>query len=146
MVAGFEPLDALHGIYMLVRQFEESRHDIEIQYERVVRWDGNTKAQEALDEVFVPADALWRGIGNIPGSGLAINDRYSGFDAQKRFSIESGIDEEPKGCACGSVLKGLISPEGCPLFAKVCTPEFPVGPCMVSSEGTCAAFYKYRAV
>lgn len=146
VVAGFEPLDALHGIYMLIRQFEEGRNAIEIQYERVVRWEGNTKAQEVIAEVFVPADALWRGIGNIPGSGLAINESYSEFDAQKRFSIAPGIDEEPKGCACGSVLKGLIRPEGCPLFAKVCTPEFPVGPCMVSSEGTCAAFYKYRAV
>ena len=146
VVAGFEPIDALMGIYMLVKQFEENRCAIEIEYDRVVTWEGNTRAQEVLNEVFEPSDSLWRGIGNIPGSGLSFRQAYSGFDAEKRFSMPKGVDAEPKGCQCGSVLKGLITPEKCPLFAKACTPEFPIGPCMVSSEGTCSAWYKYRRI
>ncbi|MBI2400232.1 MAG: hydrogenase formation protein HypD [Deltaproteobacteria bacterium] len=146
VVAGFEPIDALMGIYMLVKQFEEDRCAIEIEYDRVVTWEGNKRAQEVIAEVFEPSDSLWRGIGNIPGSGLAFRDTYSAFDAEKRFSMPKGIDAEPKGCKCGSVLKGLITPDECGLFAKACTPEFPIGPCMVSSEGTCAAWYKYRRV
>lgn len=146
VVAGFEPVDALMGIYMLVKQFEEGRHDIEIEYDRVVTWEGNRRAQEVISEVFEPADSLWRGIGNIPGSGLALSGAYSFYDAEKRFSIPRGVDAEPKGCRCGSVLKGLITPEECGLFASACTPEFAIGPCMVSSEGTCAAWYKYRRV
>ncbi|MBE7415338.1 MAG: hydrogenase formation protein HypD [Deltaproteobacteria bacterium] len=144
VVAGFEPIDAIMGIYMLVKQLEEGRKDIEIEYDRVVTWDGNLKAQEVMRKVFEPADSLWRGIGNIPGSGLRIRDEFSDMDAEKRFSIPPGEDAEPRGCKCGSVLKGLITPDACPLFAKACTPEFPIGPCMVSSEGTCAAFFKYR--
>ncbi len=144
VVAGFEPLDALMGLYMLVKQFEEDRCEIEIEYKRVVTWDGNIEAQKIINEVFEPADSLWRGIGLIPGSGLKINGAYKDFDAEARFSIPGGEDDEPKGCRCGSVLKGIITPEDCPLFAKACTPEGPVGPCMVSSEGTCAAFFKYR--
>lgn len=146
VVAGFEPIDALLGIYMLVRQFEEKRCAIEIEYDRVVTWDGNQKAQSVISEVFEPSGSLWRGIGNIPGSGLSFRSSYAMFDAEKRFSMPKGADAEPKGCQCGSVLKGLITPEKCPLFAKACTPEFPIGPCMVSSEGTCAAWYKYRRV
>lgn len=144
VVAGFEPIDAILGIYMLVKQLEEGRTEIEIQYNRVVKWDGNKTAKAVIAEVFETSDSLWRGIGNIPASGLKINDKYAEFDAEKRFSIGKGIDAEPKGCRCGLVLKGLITPDKCPLFGKVCTTEFPVGPCMVSSEGTCAAFYKYR--
>ena len=146
VVGGFEPIDALMGIYMLVRQLEEGRQAIEIEYDRVVTWDGNKKAQEIMDSVFEPGDSLWRGIGNIPGSGLRIKDGFSEFDAERKFSIPRGKDEEPKGCMCGSVLKGLMTPDKCPLFARACTPEFPIGPCMVSSEGTCAAFFKYRKV
>lgn len=146
VVAGFEPIDALLGIYMLVKQFEEERCAIEIEYDRVVTWEGNTRAQEVINEVFEPSDSLWRGIGNIPGSGLSFRQAYSGFDAEKRFSMPKGVNKEPKGCQCGSVLKGLITPDKCPLFAKACTPEFPIGPCMVSSEGTCAAWYKYRRI
>ena len=146
VVAGFEPLDALFGIYMLVKQIEEGRCGTEIQYRRVVTWDGNRKAQEVLNEVFEPSDSLWRGIGNIPKSGLAIKDAYASYDAEKKFTIPSGEDAEPKGCRCGLVLKGLVTPDECPLFGDACTPETPVGPCMVSSEGTCAAFYKYRKV
>ncbi|MEK7773917.1 MAG: hydrogenase formation protein HypD [Deltaproteobacteria bacterium] len=146
VVAGFEPLDALLGLYMLIRQIEEGRADIEIQYKRVVTWEGNIKAQGIIAEVFEPADSVWRGIGAIPLSGLKIKDAYGGFDAEKKFHIPAGLDVEPAGCMCGSVLKGLITPDECPLFAGACTPANPVGPCMVSSEGTCAAFYKYRKV
>lgn len=145
VVAGFEPLDALQAIYMLIVQLEEGRRDIEIQYSRVVDWDGNLKAQAIMDEVFEPCPSLWRGIGEIPASGLAIRKEFSEFDAETRFEIESeGVDAEPLGCACGSVLKGLMGPVDCALFGAACTPETPVGPCMVSSEGTCAAYYKYR--
>lgn len=146
VVAGFEPLDAIHGLYMLVKQLEDGRADIEIQYKRVVTREGNTKAQEIMDEVFEPADSHWRGIGVIPKSGLGIREAFAGFDAGKRFSIPEEEGAEPPGCECGEVLKGLITPEECPLFAGACTPDAPVGPCMVSSEGTCAAYYKYRRV
>ncbi len=145
VVAGFEPVDVLLGLYMLVKQLEEGRADIEIEYKRIVTWEGNTKAQEAIAEVFEPAQASWRGIGVIPASGLRIRDRYAELDAEKKFYIASGVDAEPAGCACGDVLKGIITPDECPLFGAVCTPSAPVGPCMVSSEGTCAAFYRYRA-
>ncbi len=146
VVAGFEPLDALLGLYMLIRQIEEGRADIEIEYGRVVTWEGNVKAQGIINEVFEPAESLWRGIGAIPSSGLRIRDAYGRFDAEKKFEMPEGPEAEPAGCMCGSVLKGLITPEGCPLFGSACTPADPVGPCMVSSEGTCAAFYKYRKV
>jgi len=144
VVAGFEPIDALMGIYMLVRQFEEGRCAIEIEYDRVVTWDGNKRAQSVVAEVFETSGSLWRGIGNIPASGLRFREKYASFDAEKRFSMPRGSEEEPKGCMCGSVLKGLLTPDKCALFGKACTPEFPVGPCMVSSEGTCAAWHKYR--
>ena len=146
MVAGFEPLDALMGIYMLVRQLEEGRCAIEVEYDRVVKWGGNVKAQYVIEKVFEPSDAAWRGIGVIPGSGLKIKDDYRAFDAEARFTVAQASDAEPPGCRCGDVLKGVIRPNECPLFGRACTTETPVGPCMVSSEGTCAAFYKYRKV
>jgi hydrogenase expression/formation protein HypD len=99
-----------------------------------------------MDSVFEPADSHWRGIGVIPASGLGIKGEFAGFDAEKRFSIPVEEDAEPPGCECGTVLKGLITPDECPLFALSCTPETPIGPCMVSSEGTCAAYFKYRSV
>ncbi len=144
VVAGFEPLDALLGIYMLTRQLEEGRCETEIEYGRVVNWEGNKKAQAVISEVFEPVDSLWRGIGVIPGSGLGIREEYGAFDAEKRFSIPAGEEKEPAGCRCGQVLKGLITPDECPLFGNACTTGTPVGPCMVSSEGTCSAYYKYR--
>ncbi|GAB60837.1 MAG: hydrogenase formation protein HypD [Candidatus Jettenia sp.] len=143
VVAGFEPLDAIHGLYMLIKQLEEGRAEIEIQYKRVVTWDGNTRAQRILEHVFEICDSNWRGIGKIPMSGLRLKNEFADFDAEKKFVIEAGIDEEPQGCACGEVLKGLLTPNQCPLFGKICTPESPVGPCMVSFEGTCAAYYTY---
>lgn len=144
VVAGFEPLDAIYGLYMLMQQIKEGRSEIENQYSRVVKWQGNMKAQEVIAEVFEPADASWRGIGVIPQSGLKIRREYSYFDAEARFDMPSSAAEEPTGCKCGGVLKGVLSPPECPLFAVSCTPESPAGPCMVSSEGTCAAYYKYR--
>lgn len=146
VVAGFEPLDALLGIYMLVKQLEEGTSRIEIQYDRVVSWEGNLAAQRVIEKVFTPCDSAWRGIGVIPASGLAIKDVYAGFDAQKRFDIPTGDEAEPAGCRCGEVLKGIITPPECPLFGRACKIEKPVGPCMVSSEGTCAAYYKYRTI
>jgi len=147
VVAGFEPLDCIYGIYMLVRQINEGRHDIEIEYKRVVTWEGNKKAQAVVNEVFEAADAGWRGIGNIPGSGLRVREGFSDFDCEKRFDMGKGesAEDDLKGCACGMVLKGLVAPPECVLFRTVCRPESPKGPCMVSSEGTCAAYYKYEA-
>jgi hydrogenase expression/formation protein HypD len=146
VVAGFEPLDVLLGLYMLIKQIEEGRSEIEIEYDRVVTWDGNRVAREAIETVFTPKDAVWRGIGEIPASGLGIRDDYAEFDAEKRFSLEYLPSEEPKGCECGPVLRGVMTPPECGLFGKGCTPESPVGPCMVSSEGTCAAYYNYRGL
>jgi hydrogenase expression/formation protein HypD len=143
VVTGFEPFDALHGIYMLVKQLEEGKSKIEIQYKRVVTWEGNRLAQRIMGEVFEECATSWRGIGEIPASGLGIKKDFAQFDAEKRFEFKEGLDREPEGCACGSVLKGLIKPDECSLFADPCTPESPVGPCMVSNEGTCAAYYKY---
>ena len=131
---------------MLVTQLEEGRCATEIEYDRVVNREGNKKAQSIISEVFEPADSQWRGIGTIPKSGLAIREAYAGFDAARRFDIPAGVEKEPAGCRCGSVLKGLITPDECPLFGKSCTTGTPVGPCMVSSEGTCSAYYKYRKV
>jgi hydrogenase expression/formation protein HypD len=110
----------------------------------VVRDEGNAKARAMMAEVFDPADALWRGIGLIPGSGLEISDEYAAFDAKRDFGITI-VDCPPlPGCKCGEVLKGKLAPNLCPLFGKACTPAKPVGPCMVSTEGSCAAYYKYR--
>ncbi|MBI5559926.1 MAG: hydrogenase formation protein HypD, partial [Deltaproteobacteria bacterium] len=117
VVAGFEPLDCIYGLYMLVKQINEGRHDIEIEYKRVVTWEGNKKARAVMDEVFTAADARWRGLGEIPMSGLEIRDEFSGFDAEKRFAmgqLECG-GEELKGCACAMVIKGLETPQECPL-------------------------------
>ncbi len=143
VVTGFEPLDILQGVEMLARQVVAGEARVEIQYSRVVRRQGNAKAREILYEVFEPCDALWRGIGLLPGSGLCIRDAYAHFDAARRLPVEVEAPREHGGCQCGEVLKGKISPTDCPLFRTVCTPENPAGACMVSSEGTCAAQYKY---
>ena len=143
VVTGFEPADVMQGVEMLVRQVVEGRSEVEIEYSRAVKWEGNRKAQEVLAEVFIPYDAEWRGIGVIPGSGLEINAKYAAFDAEKVIPVEVEELREHKGCMCGEILKGKVTPFECPLFAGDCTPESPVGACMVSSEGTCAAAYKY---
>jgi hydrogenase expression/formation protein HypD len=143
VVTGFEPTDVMQGVEMLVRQVVEGRSCVEIQYGRVVKREGNRKAQEVLAEVFSVCDSQWRGIGLIPGSGLEIAGRYAAFDAEKAIPVAVEEPREHKGCRCGDILKGKVSPFDCPLFDNVCTPEAPVGACMVSSEGTCAAAYKY---
>lgn len=144
VITGFEPLDLVQGIYMILEQLKKNEGKVEIQYRRVVKEEGNEKALKIINEVFEPADAEWRGLGKIPESGLKIKDSYSDFDAEKVFSFEIEKSFENPSCRCGDVLKGVASPEDCPLFRKVCNPENPVGACMVSSEGTCSAWYKYK--
>jgi hydrogenase expression/formation protein HypD len=143
VVTGFEPADVLQGVVMLARQVMTGESRVEIQYSRAVRQQGNPKARAILDEVFVPCNADWRGLGTITASGLAIREEFAAFDAERVLRIEPGESREPAGCRCGDVLKGKITPFDCPLFATACTPEAPVGACMVSTEGTCAAAYKY---
>jgi len=143
VVTGFEPVDVMQGVEMLVRQVVEKRSSVEIQYGRVVKWEGNRKAQAILAEVFSVCDSEWRGIGVIPGSGLEIAEKFAAFDAEKTIPVTVEEPREHLGCLCGDILKGKRSPFDCPLFATVCMPESPVGACMVSSEGTCAAAYKY---
>lgn len=143
VVTGFEPTDILQGVAMLVRQVVEGRSTVENQYRRFVSPEGNRKAKELLSRVFVPSDAVWRGLGMIPGSGLEIAPAFARYDAEKSVPVEVEAPQEPDGCLCGEVLKGKITPFDCPLFGTTCTPEQPVGACMVSSEGSCAAAYKY---
>jgi hydrogenase expression/formation protein HypD len=143
VVAGFEPVDILQSVEMLVEQIEKGTPRVEIAYTRGVKPGGNTKALELLDSTFDISGAAWRGIGVIPASGYKIKDKYSRFDANKVFKIETLPPREAAGCRCGEVLRGVVHPPECKLFRKVCTPENPIGPCMVSSEGTCAAYYQY---
>lgn len=145
VVAGFEPSDILQALLTLVRQIENSSPGLENAYPRAVSFEGNRKAVEVMKQVFEAADVAWRGIGTIPESGLKIRDEFSGYDAGKKFRIIERVSKEPKGCACGEILTGLKTPVECPLYRKICTPVDPVGPCMVSSEGTCAAYYKYHS-
>lgn len=143
VVTGFEPADVMQGVEMLARQVVEGNSRVEIQYSRVVGWEGNRKAQSVMSEVFRVCDADWRGIGVIPGSGLRIAEAFASFDAEQMIPVEVEETREHPGCLCGEILKGKVSPFDCPLFSHACTPESPVGACMVSSEGTCAAAYKY---
>lgn len=143
VITGFEPLDILQGVLMLARQIKAGQARVETQYRRVVRPEGNRKAQALLDEVFEPCDAAWRGIGTIPASGLRLRAEYAAFDAAVQLPVTVEPSREHAGCRCGEILKGKLRPADCPLFRTVCTPEEPVGACMVSSEGTCAAEYKY---
>ena len=143
VITGFEPVDVLQGIAMLVRQLHEGRAEIEIAYARGVMPEGNPVALAAIDEVFETCTATWRGLGDIPGSGYRIRDEFANFDAVRRFEPDVEPTRDPKGCRCGDVLRARIAPNECPLFRTVCTPENPVGPCMVSSEGSCAAYYRY---
>jgi len=127
-----------------VKQAERGAHAVENAYKRAVTWDGSRPAQHLMDKVFAPRDAVWRGLGNIPASGLGVAAEYRRFDAEQAFAVDLPIAEEPSGCRCGEVLKGMCEPADCPLFGGRCTPESPVGACMVSSEGTCAAHYRYQ--
>jgi hydrogenase expression/formation protein HypD len=143
VVTGFEPADVMQGIEMLLAQVLKGESRVEIQYQRAVTWEGNPKAQAILERVFIPCDAIWRGLGVLPGSGLSIRPALSMFDAAKVLSLPEISDTENTACRCGEVLKGKLAPFDCPLFGDSCTPEAPVGACMVSSEGTCAAAFKY---
>ena len=143
VIAGFEPMDILQSVLMLVRQINKGQSKVEIGYRRAVRPEGNTKAQEIINEVFEISDTRWRGLGIVPKSGLAIKEKYHQFDASHAFEISVESKDDPKGCLCGEVLRGVKMPYDCAFFGKACTPENPIGPCMVSSEGTCAAYYKY---
>ncbi len=143
VITGFEPVDVLQGIAMLMRQLHEGRAEIEIAYARGVMPEGNPVAIAAIDEVFETVDATWRGLGVISGSGYAVRPEFAEFDAFRRFEPEVEPTQEPRGCRCGDVLRGMMTPAECPLFRRVCTPENPVGPCMVSSEGSCAAYFRY---
>ena len=143
-VTGFEPVDILQAIHVLVEQLEKKSAHLENCYPRAVTFDGNKKAQHVMETVFKKVDALWRGLGTIPRSGLCIRDEFSAYDAQKAFDISLPQAEDPQGCICGDILTGKKTPPQCPLYRTVCTPVDPVGPCMVSSEGTCAAFYRYH--
>ena len=144
VITGFEPVDVLQGIAMLMRQLHEGRAEIEIAYARGVMEQGNPVAKAAIDEVFETCTANWRGLGPIPDSGYRIREQFAAYDAVLRFDPDIEPTLEPKGCRCGDVLRGAMAPDACPLFANgVCSPENPVGPCMVSSEGSCAAYYRY---
>ena len=143
VITGFEPVDVLQGIYMLLKQLEEGRAEIEIAYHRGVMPEGNPHALAMVEQVFEPVDADWRGIGVIPGTGLGIRDEYAAFDAVKKIPVTPPPPKAIKGCQCGEVLRGITLPFQCKLFARGCTPEHPIGPCMVSSEGSCAAYYRF---
>jgi hydrogenase expression/formation protein HypD len=143
VIIGFDAEDILQGIMMILEQIASGRAQIEIQYTRVVREEGNKKAQALLNEYFEPCDANWRGIGIIPMSGLKLRERFKRCDVKHVFEIDVPDSKEPKGCLCGLVLRGVKIPPDCRLFGKACTPEHPIGACMVSTEGSCAAYYKY---
>jgi len=143
VVAGFEPTDILLSIIALVKQVQEGRPALENCYGRVVTAEGNVKARKIVDTVFTQVDSEWRGLGSIKSSGLTLREEYSSFDVIKRLDIQIAPSSEPQGCRCGDVLKGIDQPPDCPIFGNRCTPGSPVGPCMVSSEGTCAAWYRY---
>ena len=146
VVAGFEPVDILQAVEMLVQQIERGEPRVEIAYTRGVRPEGNSKALELMSKVFDTTGASWRGIGEIPGSGLKLKAEYACFDAGRAFDIALPPAREAPGCRCGEVLRGVIRPTDCKLFRKACSPENPIGPCMVSSEGSCAAYYEYGEI
>lgn len=143
VVAGFEAEQILGGLAEICRQIESGTPQVASVYSLAVRPEGNRVAQKIIDEVFEPCDGPWRGLGDIPQASLRIRAAYQEFDAAYRLGIHEQQTEEPKGCLCGKVLSGLVEPQQCGLFAKACTPDHPVGPCMVSSEGACSAWYKY---
>jgi hydrogenase expression/formation protein HypD len=143
VITGFEAAEIIEGILMIVRQIAQKRAEIEIQYRTVVREEGNPRAVELLEKYFEPADAYWRGIGVIPKSGLVLKEQYAAFDAAGKFDPHVPEAAEPELCSCGDILRGAKVPSECPLFGTACTPDAPVGPCMVSTEGSCAAYFKY---
>ncbi|TWO29666.1 hydrogenase formation protein HypD [Campylobacter lanienae] len=142
-VSGFEPLDLMDSILNLVNQHENGTHKVYNEYARVVSKDGNLKAKELIDRYFQPCDFEWRGLGVIKDSGLRLRDEFSYLDAKKYFNVEVGESKESKACICGEILRGKAKPYDCKVFGKVCNPQNPIGSCMVSGEGACAAYYKY---
>ena len=144
VVTGFEPLDIFQGVLMVVQQLESGRAEVENQYVRAVRREGNQPAQELIRKVFKVVPRKWRGVVEIPKSGLGLNDAYAAFDAEKKFNLVDHHVDEPAECLSGLVLQGQIKPHECPAFGTRCTPEHPLGVTMVSSEGACAAYYRYR--
>jgi hydrogenase expression/formation protein HypD len=144
VIAGFEPLDILQAIHMILMQLDESRCQVENQYKRVVPYEGNLRALEVMAEVFeLRPHFEWRGLGFISHSGLKLSAAYADMDAELRFSVPGVRVADPKACQCGEVLKGVIKPWECKVFGTACTPERPIGTCMVSSEGACAAYYNF---
>ncbi|MGI5879022.1 MAG: hydrogenase formation protein HypD [Syntrophomonadaceae bacterium] len=143
VITGFETMDILEGIFMLLKQIKQGDAQAEIQYRRVVKREGNLVARQSIEKVFKPVEARWRGLGVIPDSGLALREEYESMDARLKFNIPDMEEMPIKGCACGEVLTGKINPPDCLLFGRACTPLNPVGPCMVSHEGSCAAYYRY---
>lgn len=145
VITGFEPLDLLQGITMLVDQLEEDRAEVAIQYKRAVTREGNIAARKLMNEIFEAADSTWRGLGEIPESGLKLRTEWRSYDAAARFAMPNIQVKEHPGCRCGEVLRGVMTPPQCGLFRKACTPQHPLGPCMVSGEGTCGAYYRYHS-
>ncbi len=146
VVTGFEPLDILQGVYMCIRQLEEGRAEVENQYARAVRREGNEPAQQIIRDVFQIIHRKWRGVGEIPQSGLGLREKYLEYDAELRFGVAGHPVEESSECISGLILQGLKKPYECPAFGARCTPEHPFGATMVSSEGACAAYYRYRRI
>jgi hydrogenase expression/formation protein HypD len=144
VVTGFEPLDILQGVYMCIRQLEAGRAEVENQYTRSVRREGNATAQQLMREVFRIIPRKWRGVGEIPQSGFGLSEKYREFDAERRFGVADYSAEESSECISGLVLQGVKKPRDCPAFGTRCTPEHPLGATMVSNEGACAAYYRYR--
>lgn len=144
VVTGFEPLDILQGIYMCIKQLEEGRYKVENQYSRTVEEKGNEPAQDIIKQVFKTVHRKWRGVGEIPQSGLGLSDEFIEYDAEKKFSVENITAEESPECIAGLVLQGLKNPHDCSAFGTKCTPEKPLGAPMVSTEGACSAYYRYR--
>jgi hydrogenase expression/formation protein HypD len=145
VITGFEPVDILHGIYLCIQQLEQGRAEVENQYSRVVTQQGNQPAQQLLQQVFNIVDQQWRGLAEIPESGLAISEEYADWNAENRFSVASIKIQVSNQCRSGEILTGLLKPDACAEFAKTCTPEHPLGATMVSAEGACAAYYQYRS-
>jgi len=144
VVSGFEPLDLMESIYLLLKQIQSRTAKVENQYKRCVKYEGNPKAKQLLQKIFQTTDAEWRGLGTIPNSGLKIRPSFREYDADHKFSVTIPPVKEIPGCICGDIMRGSKTPRDCKLFRQVCTPQTPQGACMVSSEGTCAAFYQYE--
>lgn len=143
VVGGFEPVDILAAVEMILRQKKEGRAEVENEYSRVVSADGNPKAKGITAQVYEKSDAAWRGIGILPSSGLSVRESFADYDAERKYGVTVRLTGAKTACRCGDVLKGKISPSQCPLFGTACDPEHPIGPCMVSTEGTCSAHFKY---